>query len=129
MDKKRILAVDDEQDNLEFIKSILEDETKEVITANDGEEGLQKAKEENPDLIILDVQMPKKDGFATFKEIKQDPKLTDIPIIMLTGIGEKLGLRFTEEEMGIFYGAKPEYYAEKPIDPEKLENIVKKILS
>jgi response regulator RpfG family c-di-GMP phosphodiesterase len=67
MRKKIILAVDDEQYNLEFIKSIFEDDF-EVITAKDGEEGLQKAHEKKPDIIILDVQMPQKDGFTTFME-------------------------------------------------------------
>lgn len=73
--------------------------------------------------------MPKKDGFATFKELKEDPNLKEIPVIMLTGIGEKLGMKFSGEEMEKFYGDKPENYLEKPIDPKKLSNIVTKILS
>jgi len=129
MERTVILAVDDEQDNLEFIKSILDDESKKVITASDGEECMQIARKKNPDLIILDIQMPKKDGFTTFKELKEDPNLKEIPVIMLTGIGEKLGMKFTGEEMEKFYSNKPENYLEKPIDPEKLKNIVSKILS
>ena len=128
MEKKKILAVDDEQDSLEFIKSILEDDTREVITAHDGNEGISRAKAESPDIIILDVQMPHKNGFETFTELKKDSDLRNIPVVMLTGIGEKLGLKFTDEEMKEYYGEKPEYYLEKPIDPEKLEELVDKLI-
>ena len=124
MERKVILAVDDEQYNLEFISSIVEDENIEVLTAGDGEEGLLKAKENIPDLIILDVQMPKKDGFTTFMELKQDVKTKNIPVVMLTGIGEKRGIHFSKEEMGDFYGTEPNEYVEKPIDPEKLLKII-----
>ncbi|MBC8385994.1 MAG: response regulator [Candidatus Cloacimonetes bacterium] len=124
MDSKVILAVDDEQYNLEFIKSIVEDENIDVITAQDGEEGLAKAIKEIPSLIILDVQMPKKDGFTTFMELRKNEKTKDIPVVMLTGIGEKRGIHFTKEQMGDFYGSEPNDYVEKPIDPEKLLNII-----
>ncbi len=120
MKKRVILSIDDENDDQEFIKSILEDEDIEVISAYDGIEGLEKAKQLIPDLIILDVQMPKFDGFATFREIKADEKTNEIPVIMLTGIAEKRGFRFTKEEMKEYYGKEPNAYIEKPIDPEKL---------
>ncbi len=124
MERKVILVVDDEKYNLEFISSIVEDENIEVLTAGDGEEGLLIAKENIPDLIILDVQMPKKDGFTTFMELKQDVKTKNIPVVMLTGIGEKRGIHFSKEEMGDFYGTEPNEYVEKPIDPEKLLQII-----
>ena len=129
MERKVILAVDDEKYNLEFINSIVEDENIELLTAGDGEEGLQKAKENIPDLIILDIQMPKKDGFTTFMELKQDIKTKNIPVVMLTGIGEKRGIHFSKEEMGDFYGSEPDNYIEKPIDPEKLLKIILKLLN
>jgi signal transduction histidine kinase/CheY-like chemotaxis protein len=124
MNTKVILVIDDENDTQEFIKSIIEDESVTIHSAYDGEEGLEKAKEILPDLIILDVQMPKKDGFATFREIKTYEKTTEIPIIMLTGIAEKRGVRFSKEEMKEYYGKEPAAYIEKPIDPEKLYNMI-----
>ncbi len=126
-DTKRILAVDDEPDCLEFVKAILELEGFDIITAHNGEEGLKKAIDEHPDLIILDVQMPKKDGFRVFHEIKQDEKTKDIPVVMLTGIRDKVGMGFSVQEMEEFMGARPAEYIEKPIDPNKLKEAVKKI--
>ncbi|MCD4819565.1 MAG: response regulator [Candidatus Cloacimonetes bacterium] len=127
MSKKIILAIDDEQDSLEFITSIVEDENYEIVTANDGDVGVIKAKEIQPDLIILDVQMPKQDGFVTLWELKQVPELREIPVIMLTGVGEKLGKRFSKDEVGDLVGDPPDFYVEKPIDPQKLLDIINEI--
>ena len=128
MSKKIILAIDDEQDSLEFITSIVEDENFDIVTANDGDIGVIKAKEIQPDLIILDVQMPKQDGFVTLWELKQVPELREIPVIMLTGVGEKLGKRFSKDEVGDLVGDPPDFYVEKPIDPQKLLDIINEIL-
>jgi len=84
---------------------------------------------EEPDIIILDVQMPQKDGFTTFMELKKSKTTKNIPVIMLTGIGEKRGLHFSKEDMGDFYGFQPEEYVEKPINPKKLSEIVSHLLS
>ena len=124
MGKKVILVIEDENDAQEFIKSIIEDENVEIISAYDGVEGLEKVQQLIPDLIILDVQMPKLDGFATFREIKANKKTSEIPVIMLTGIAEKRGVRFNKEEMKEYYGKEPTAYIEKPIDPEKLYNVI-----
>ena len=127
MEKKIILTIDDEKDNHEFIKSILDDDSLEVITALNGKEGLKLTRERHPALIILDVQMPVMDGFTTFRHLKADETLSEIPIVMLTGIAEKRGLSFSKEEMGEFYGKEPDEYLEKPIDPEKLISIVNRL--
>jgi len=127
MEKKIILAIDDEQDNHEFIKSVLDDEDLEIITATNGKEGLELARERHPNLIILDVQMPIMDGFTTFRHLKADEKLSEIPVIMLTGIAEKRGLSFSKKEMGEFYGKEPDEYIEKPINPEKFISVVNKL--
>jgi len=125
---KKVLAVDDNKDILEFIKAVLDDSELELFTASDGEEGLNKAKEIIPDLIILDVEMPKMDGFSVFKELRSKPETQKIPIIMLTGIEERIGFKFTSEEMGNYYGSEPEAYMGKPIDPEKLLKEVEKYI-
>jgi two-component system, OmpR family, alkaline phosphatase synthesis response regulator PhoP len=126
MKKKVILTIDDEQDSLEFLKSILEDDY-EVHSANDGDIGLDKARELLPDCIILDVQMPKQDGFVTLWEMKRIKELEKIPVIMLTGVGEKVGKRFSKEEVGDLVGAPPDHYVEKPVDPQKLLSILKTV--
>jgi CheY-like chemotaxis protein len=85
---KKILAIDDELDTLTFYSEVLEDENYFPITARNGEEGLQKAREHQPDLIILDIMMPEKGGMKTYKELKNDPDLKDIPVIVITGISK-----------------------------------------
>jgi CheY-like chemotaxis protein len=125
---KKILAVDDNNDILEFIASVLEDIDVDLITASDGEEGLMKAKKELPDLILLDVEMPKMDGFTVFKALRSFPATQNIPVIILTGIEKRTGFQFSKEDMGIFYGSEPELYLDKPINPEKLLENVNKLI-
>ncbi|MGD0336031.1 MAG: response regulator [Candidatus Omnitrophota bacterium] len=84
MDKKEILVVDDEPDFLEMIKTRLEANNYVVITASNGQEGLEKVKEHKPALIILDILMPKVDGPAMAQTLKLDPETENIPIIFLT---------------------------------------------
>jgi CheY-like chemotaxis protein len=125
---KRILVVDDEPDAVEFVRAVMEEAGHEVVSASNGDEGLQAARSEGPDLIILDVQMPGKDGFTTFAELRQDDDLAAIPVVMLTGVGEKLGIGFTSEDMGDFIGQEPDAYVEKPVDPARLTETVESLL-
>jgi twitching motility two-component system response regulator PilH len=125
---KKILVVDDEQDAVDFVSEVLEGEGYQVVTAPDGSKGLASMRSEKPDLVILDVQMPEMDGFEVFQEMKKDDALKAIPVVMLTGIREKVGMGFSADEMKDFMGEKPYDYIEKPIDPGKLRESVKKIL-
>lgn len=84
MQKKKILVVDDEPGFVEMLKSKLELDDYEVLTAFDGEEGLEKAKTEKPDLIILDILMPRKDGWTFVREMKTYDSIKNIPVIVLT---------------------------------------------
>lgn len=84
MDKKKILIVDDEPELVEMLRMRLEASDYEVVSANDGEEGLQKTKSEKPDLVVLDIMMPKKDGYTFVKEMKTDKTTKHIPVIVLT---------------------------------------------
>jgi len=86
----KILFVEDEPSLQKTISEVLTQEGYKVIEAADGEEGLKKAKEEKPNLILLDLILPKKDGFEVLKELKADEKLKDIPVIVLTNL-EGLG--------------------------------------
>src|SRR5438874_8038299 len=80
----KILAVDDMVNIVRLIQVNLERNGYQVVTAYDGEQALEKVKTENPDLIICDVMMPRKDGFEVLREVKADPSTRDIPFIMLT---------------------------------------------
>lgn len=83
-DPPRILAVDDTPENLEILRLRLEANGYEVMTAADGEEGLVKVREFKPDLILLDIMMPKLDGISVVRTLKQDASLRSIPVILVT---------------------------------------------
>ena len=88
---KKILFVEDEPSLQKTISEVLIQEGFQVLSASDGEEGLRFAANENPDLILLDLILPKKDGFEVLKELKADEKMKDIPVIVLTnleGVGD-----------------------------------------
>jgi len=92
MEKKaKILLVDDDIDFVETTKIVLESKPYEVIVAHEGDEALRKAREESPDLILLDIIMPVKDGFTAAEQLKKDPQLSKIPTLMLTGFAAKRG--------------------------------------
>ena len=128
-DAKTVLIVDDEPDAIEFVEVALE-EIGDITTlaALDGVSGLKKAKEAKPDLIILDLQMPGRDGFEVFMDLKKEPATKDIPVVVLTGVAEKVGIGFSAKDMGDFMGEEPEAYVEKPVDPGELQKTVSKLL-
>ncbi len=113
MANARILAVDDSPTILEMITAILASGGYEVITAVDGAEALDKARSEMPDLILLDVMLPKLDGYRVCRLLKFDQKYKAIPIIMLTAKTEEQAMA-----TGIRTGANQ--YLTKPIEPETL---------
>jgi DNA-binding response OmpR family regulator len=116
----KILVVDDDPDILEAISLILKSQGYNVVTARDGVEGLANLKAENPDLLILDLLMPKMDGFAVCKEL-QDPrwaKYKDIPILILTSVREEASRRRYELETGLELDVDD--YVEKPVSPDTL---------
>ena len=123
----KALVVDDESDAREFVRAILEPDGWEVIEAEDGKIGLQKAKESPPDLAILDVEMPNMNGFEVFTELIKLPETADTKIIMLTGVADKLGMRFSADDMGNFLGREPDAYVEKPIDPNQFKRVVQDV--
>jgi len=116
MKKSKILFIDDDRDFVEANKIILNNAGYEVIPAYDGKTGMQKAINEKPDLIILDVILPDINGFSVCREIKEDPNLQNIPVILFTSIGAKPG--GYPENIGIQH--KADAYIEKPASPELL---------
>ncbi len=121
MDKKRILIVDDEEDIVETIQFGLELEGFECLVANDGEEALLKAKRENPDLILLDIMLPKINGYKIARLLKFDESYKHIPIIMLTARAQQ-----TDIELGEETGA--DEYVTKPFEMDELVNMIRKYL-
>ena len=135
---KKVLVVDDDPTTVRFLTVALEENGYEAIGAEDGKEGFEKASSEKPDLILLDVMMPKRTGFTMFKQLRKTEGLKDIPVIMLTGVAASLeeaddrsgdtfeqpydrlreSLRKAIAEMRGDGVVRPEDFIEKPIDPD-----------
>ena len=127
MEKKaKILLVDDDIDFIESTKTVLESKPYEVIVAYEGDEALRKAREERPDLILLDVIMPIKDGFTAAEQLKKDPELKKIPTLMLTSFTTRRGETSIPVSRG--YTLDVEDYIDKPISPQELLAKVEKYL-
>jgi len=146
---KRVLVVDDDDNTRRFLTVALEENGYEAITAADGEEGYERIREDAPDLILLDVMMPKKTGFSLFKQLRKDDDYKDIPVIMLTGVAGVLeeddakaeddtfespfdslreGLRRGIAKMREEGVVRPEMFIDKPIDPEELIESVREMI-
>jgi CheY-like chemotaxis protein len=119
MDKKKILLVDDEEDIIKMNKLRLVESNFEVLSANNGQEALEKAEKESPDLILLDVVMPKMDGIQTLTRLKNNPRTSSIPVVMLSGVGEKAACN-----KAMLAGAVD--FISKPFNPEMLLEAIKK---
>jgi two-component system alkaline phosphatase synthesis response regulator PhoP len=124
---KKILIVDDDPDLVEAVTMILESKHYDVAAAYGGVEGLQKAKTENPDLIVLDVMMPDKDGYAVCKELTADPKWSKIPILLLTAVVSKIPTTRYTQQMGM--ETEADDYIDKPVEPEVLVKRIETLLS
>lgn len=124
--KARVLVIDDDADFVESTRIVLESGHYEVITAHEGDEGFRKAKTEKPSLIILDVIMPGKDGFTVAQQLKDDPVLCQIPLLMLTSFAEKGAYSSIPFRGGLTLEA--EDYIDKPVSPEELLKRVQKHL-
>jgi len=116
---KKILIVDDDHDLVEVMQEWFETEGYNIVTAYDGEECIKQAKKEQPDLIILDINMPKMDGYSAVKEIRVDEAIKHIPIIVLTGKDQM-------EDIFKMEGVKE--YVIKPFEYKVFSQMVKKIL-
>jgi len=123
---KRILIVDDDPDLVEAVSMLLEAEGMVPIAAYGGIEGLEKARTSNPDLIVLDVMMPDKDGYAVAKELSKNNELSGIPVIMLTAVVDHIGHTHYTHASGKDLVADD--YFVKPVDPEALVNRIKELV-
>ena len=126
-EKKKVLLVDDNPDFIDATKLILEKKGDyNVIVAYDGEEGLDIAKKEMPDCIVLDVMMPKKHGYKMCEELKRDDKYKMIPIILLTAVASHIKDTEYTHRMGM--ETEADDYVDKPVEPSELVRLVERLL-
>ena len=121
MHKGKILVVDDEVYILHILEFSLGAEGFEVITANNGELAVEKAKQERPNLIILDIMMPVLDGYETCRRLKREVETKDIPVVLLTAKG-----RDVDKRLGFEVGAVD--YVVKPFSPSRLIERIEEII-
>ncbi|MBW2029541.1 MAG: response regulator [Deltaproteobacteria bacterium] len=139
---KKILIVDDDPDNVSIISLIVEDNGYESVSAYTGKEGLEMAKKEKPDLITLDLIMPEQSGITMFQELKKDPELCNIPVVIISGASEVTGVDLKNfifkqptvedkkvvETEGITKFSSPNAFIEKPVNPDELVKTLKDLL-
>jgi len=127
---KKVLIVDDDPDVRLFNATVVEESGYTPIEAANGEEGLKIVKQNRPDLVILDVLMPKQSGIRFYRELKTDKALIGIPVIMLSGVAKRTFLRSQKAltEFGDKPVPEPENYLEKPVEPDELAREIKKLL-
>ena len=121
MPNEKILLVDDEPDFVEIVQFFLEENEYQVAAATNGEEALEKAIEEKPDLILLDIMMPKMDGFTACRKLKNNKNTRNIPIIMVTAIGRR-------EDIAQASKAGANGYMMKPFNLVKLVDRIQEVL-
>ncbi|MFC1621690.1 response regulator transcription factor [Candidatus Omnitrophota bacterium] len=121
-DKKRILIVDDEDDLRNMLKFRLEATGYTVLEASDGQEGLDMARAQKPDMIILDLMLPKMDGFKVCRMLKFDKIYKNIPVVMLTAKVQEKD-KMIGQEMGA------DAYLTKPFEPNELVVKIKELLN
>jgi two-component system alkaline phosphatase synthesis response regulator PhoP len=146
---KKVMVIDDDDTTVKFVTILLSENGFETLSAQDGREGMELLKQNDVDLIILDVMMPKKTGFVLFKQLKRDEKLRNIPVLMLTGVAASLAdldgqsedtferpfdslresLRKNIQEMRETGEVKPDMFVDKPIEPEAFIQKVRDLTS
>ncbi len=127
---RTVLAVDDEIETRDFVSTVLEESGYTPILAEDGEQAMEIIRQNKPDLVILDIMMPKQSGIKMYRELKSAESLRDIPIIIYSGLPRRTLLR-AQAALTQSSGEsvpEPDAYLEKPVTPERLEATIKKIL-
>lgn len=145
---KKVLIVDDDEGNVKYLSTVLTENGYVAVAAAEGVEGMAVAKTEKPDLILLDVMMPKRSGFILFKQLKKEDALKDIPVIMLTGVAEAIAetegegdgaiseikdsfvpkLKDKVKEFRSDGEVRPEVFLDKPIEPDTLLKHVRELI-
>jgi two-component system phosphate regulon response regulator PhoB len=143
-----ILVIDDSDEIIAFFTEVLEEHGYEYSVAQDGKKALELMNEKRPDLVLLDVMMPRKSGIAVFNRMKKDPELEKIPVVIITGASQATGVEMTtgEEtpketyqddltrEFGVqlreqLNNLEPQGFLEKPVEPEQLISKIRSLLN
>jgi CheY-like chemotaxis protein len=119
---KRIVCIEDEPDMIELLRAILEGKGFEFIGADGGVQGLKVVREEKPDLILLDLMMPDMDGWEVFQQVKDDPELSEIPVVVVTAKAQSI-----DKVLGL-YIARAEDYITKPFKVQDLVDSIEKLV-
>lgn len=126
MSKKYVLIVDDDPDLVETVGMMLENKGYEVGKAYDGIEGDEAVKKRRPDVLVLDVMMPRKDGYVLCAELKKQAQTRDIPIILLTAVAE--AVRTTSYSHHDAMATEADDYIPKPVDPQNLVSSIERLI-
>ncbi len=129
--RKKILVVDDEPSVVTYLEALLQDNGYETVSASDGLEGMEKARKEKPDLITLDISMPKESGVRFYRDLRGDAELAGTPVVIVTGV---TGYGGRPEDFQKFISSRkhiapPEGFVAKPIEQEELLKAVSGLLS
>jgi CheY-like chemotaxis protein len=143
---KKVLVIDDDENTVRFLSVALRKNGYEAIGAHDGKEGLQKVEESNPDLVVLDIMMPKKTGWVVFRQLRTNEGYKSIPVIMLTAVAGVLEeqdalaedepewnglrdlLRKAIQHMREEGLERPEMFVDKPVKPDELINSIRELI-
>jgi two-component system alkaline phosphatase synthesis response regulator PhoP len=124
---KKVLLVDDDVEFCEAAELLLQSKAYQVVLAHDGKAGLEKARAEKPDLVILDVMMPEMNGYDVCVVLKADPELKNIPVILLTAVDQAIFKTTYTQHMGFMTEADD--YVAKPVESDELVKRVEALLS
>lgn len=127
---KKVLVVDDELDMRIFVSTLLETSGYKPLTAVDGKEGMLVARREKPSVVILDVMMPNESGIGMYRELKNDPELKDVPVIMVSALSKKT-FYHSQKVLDEYKGEnvpEPSAYIEKPPEPDELLEAIQNCL-
>ena len=124
-DKRTILIIDDDPGVRAFLEALMQDHGHATVTAADGAEGLEKVRAARPDLILLDITMPKKTGVRFYRDVREDEALATIPVVMVTGVMKEFK-RFIHSRRQV---PPPDGYITKPIDQQELLETVTRLLA
>ena len=124
-DKLKILVVDDEPDAVKYLTALFQDNGYDTITANNGKQAIEVARSQRPALITLDLSMPEESGVRAYRNIKSDPDLKQIPVVIITAVGDDMK-NFIHKLKAV---PEPEGFMSKPIVADELISMTANILS
>ncbi|MFH1845812.1 MAG: response regulator [bacterium] len=128
MATRTAVVIDDEIDLTTYLSSILEENDFVVHSANDAVSGEEKIRQTNPDIVLIDLMMPGRTGIQLFVKLRKDEQTKNIPLVMVTGIKDQLGIDWSDI-VDRYKTRRPDGFVEKPIEPERLMKVVNGVLS